>query len=417
MAEDNRLNLVEGTGINLAKDEQARTLTIKTTVNNIELTSPNESIDIHSSVDTETNTKTFTLDVVGGGETGENTILESPDNSINITSAYDAQTNTRTFNIGVNGGGGTGENIQLQSEDQSLNITSAYDYSSNTTTFDLSVTPHQSDWAETDSSSATFIQHKPIEIVKYPTGAYSAVTNALRAGKLVMTDAGHVYSKTEDNVHYFTRLNYVKNKTNPTYIDKAMYEIASVSGDNDWITYTQDSSLISEEYLKKAFTGPTWYVYEFAGREVGSVHLTQCPLYVYEHLEGQTRVKNLDANGTSAITISNNKLTNVENINTSRLEILVPCADEHGGEHAPNFVIEMNPDANCVINVKKTKLNYDGSTVDGLAVPLYYTDGSTSAAVTKGIRYQLKCTGSYWSLSSYGPIPTSTPEPTSEDNE
>ena len=228
-----------------------------------------------------------------------------------------------------------------------------------------------------------------------------------------MTDEGHVYSKTEDNVHYFTKLNYVKNTANPTYIDKAMYEIVTVSGDNDWMTYTQNSSLISEEYLKNAFTGPTWYVYEFAGREVDSVHLTQCPLYIYEHVEDQNRIQNLDASGISAITISNNKLTNVVNINTPRLEILVPCADEHGGEHAPNFVIEMNPDAYCVIDIKKTGLNYDESTVDGWAVPLYYTDGSTSAAVSANISYQLKGTGSYWSLSNYGPIPTSTPE----DNE
>ena len=404
MAEDNRLNLVEGTGINLAKDEQARTLTIKTTVNNIELTSPNESIDIQSSVNTETNTKTFTLDVVGG-ETGENTVLESQDNSINITSAYDAQTNTRTFNIGVNGGGGTGEKIVLQSEDHSLKISDTYDYSSNTTTYDFAVNPQQSDWAETDSSSATFIQHKPIEIVKYHTGAYSAVTNALRAGKLVMTDAGHVYSKTEDNVHYFTRLNYVKNETNPTYIDKAMYEIASVSGDNDWITYTQNSSLISEEYLKYAFTGPIWDIYSFGGKEVYSVRLTQSPLYVYEHLEGQTRVQKLDAEGLSAITINNNKLTEVVNINTSTLEILVPCATEGPGEHAPNFVVEMNPDVNCVINVNKANLNHDGTIVG--PEPLYYVGGSTSAAVSADIRYQLKGTGSYLSLTDYGPITTS----------
>lgn len=381
MAEDNRLNLVEGTGINLAKDDQARTLTIKTTVNNVELTSPNESID--------------------------------------ITSAYDAQTNTRTFNIDVNGGGGTGENIQLQSEDQSLNITDTYDYSTNTTTFDLSVIPQQSDWAETDSNSGTFIWHKPIEVIAYNEGAYSAITTAVNAGKLVMTDHGHVYSKTENNVHYFTKLDYVENTTNPTYIDKAMYEIVTVSGDNDWITYSQSSSLISEEYLKNAFTGPTWYVYEFAGREVDSVHLTQCPLYIYERYEGpeeQTVIQNLDASGTSAITISNNKLTNVVNINTSALEIRVPCANEYGGEHAPNFVIEMNPDTNCVINVKKGALNYDESIADWTE-PLYYTDGSTSAAVTKDIRYQLKGTGSYWSLTDYGPIPTSAPEPTPENDE
>lgn len=106
MEEDQRLklNLVEGTGINLAKDEQAQTLTINTTVNNVELTSPMASIDINSSVNSETNTKTFTLDVIGGGESGENTVLESPNETINITSAYNAQTNTRTFNIDVKGG-------------------------------------------------------------------------------------------------------------------------------------------------------------------------------------------------------------------------------------------------------------------------------------------------------------------------
>ena len=417
MTEDNRLNLVEGTGINLAKDDQARTLTIKTTVNNVELTSPNDSIDIHSSVDSETNTKTFTLDVNGGGESGENTVLESPNNSINITSAYDAQTNTRTFNIDVNGGG-TGEKIILQSEDQSLYITDTHDQSTNTTTYDFKVM-QQSDWAETDSNSGTFIQNKPIAIFT-SNDAYSAVTNAVNAGKLVMKDSGYVYSKTKDNVHYFTKLDYVENEAYPGYIDKAMYEIVSVGEDNNWITHIQSSSLISEDYLKGAFTGPIWDIYEFGGKEVYSVRLTQCPLYIYERYEGpeeQQVMKNLDADGLSAITISNNKLTKVVNVNTSTLEILVPCASDGAGEHAPNFVVELNPDINCIINVNKAKLNHDETIVG--SEPLYYTDGSTSAAVTKDIRYQLKGTGSYWSLTDYGPIPTpeSTPESTPENNE
>ena len=141
--------------------------------------------------------------------------------------------------------------------------------------------------------------------------------------------------------------------------------------------------------------------------------MAQCPLYVYEHIEGQTRVQNLDASGISAITISNNKLTNVVNVNTSTLEILVPCATEGAGEHAPNFVVEMNPDINCVINVNKASLSHNGTIVG--SDPLYYTDGSTSALAIKDIRYQLKGTGSYWSLTDYGPIPTS--EPTPENNE
>lgn len=377
---DNRLNLVEGTGINLAKDEQERTLTINTTVNNVELTSPNNSIDIHHSVDSETNTKTFTLAVNGAG---------------------------------------TDKYIKLQSENQSLDIEDTYDPSTNTTTFDLRA--KQSDWAETDSNSGTFIQNKPIAIFN-SNDAYSAVTNAVNAGKLVMKDSGHVYSETKDNVHYFTKLNYVENAAYPGYIDKAMYEIVSVGEDNNWITHVQSSSLISEDYLKGAFTGPIWDIYEFGGKEVYSVRLTQCPLYIYERYEGpeeQQVMKNLDANGLSAITISNNKLTEVVNVNTSTLEILVPCASDGAGEHAPNFVVEMNPDVNCIINVNKAALNHDGTIVG--SVPLYYTDGSTSAAVTKDIRYQLKGTGSYWSLTNYGPLqtstPESTPEPTPENNE
>jgi hypothetical protein len=402
MAEDNRLNLVEGTGINLVKGDQ--TLTINTTVNNVELTSPDNSINITSAYDAQTNTRTFNIDVNGGGESGENTVLESPNNSINITSAYDAQTNTRTFNIDVNGGGGTGEKIVLQSEDHSLKISDTYDYSSNTTTYDFAVNPQQSDWAETDSNSGTFIQHKPIEIFK-TNDAYSAITTAVNAGKLAMTDRGHVYSKTDDNVHYFTKLNYVKNETYPTYVNKAMYEIVTVDEDNTWNTCTQNSSLISEEYLKDAFTGPIWDIYSFGGKEVYSVRLTQSPLYVYEHLEGQNRVQNLDAEGLSAITINNNKLTEVVNVNTSTLEILVPCATEGPGEHAPNFVVEMVPSANCIINVNKANLNHDGTIVG--PEPLYYVGGSTSAAVSADIRYQLKGTGSYLSLTDYGPITTS----------
>ena len=84
---DNRLNLVEGTGINLAKDEQARTLTIKTTVNNVELTSLNKSIDIHSSIDSETNTKKFTLDVVGGGGSTPWTYTEDKAFEITVTAS------------------------------------------------------------------------------------------------------------------------------------------------------------------------------------------------------------------------------------------------------------------------------------------------------------------------------------------
>lgn len=354
MAEDNRLNLVEGTGINLAKDAQAQTLTIKTTVNNVELTSPNNTIDIHSSVDSETNTKTFTL--------------------------------------AVNGGGGTGENIQLQSEDQSLYITQP-----NPTTFDLSVIPQRSDWAETDSNSATFIQHKPIEVIAFNEGAYSAITTAVNAGKLVMTDHGHVYSKTDNNnnVHYFTKLNYIENEDYPTHYDKANYEIVTVSGDHDWNLNHVGGALITNDFIDYAFSDPIWDKHDFWGQP--SIRLKECPLYRYSYIDEHNNEQyNLDIPGQTEVTIQNNKLIVIRDINQPTLDIILYLTHNH----VPNFVIETSPNTDCDVTIKAT---YNSQTEPSpIWETLYYSNGDTSATIISDHYYQIKATGSYWSMTDYG---------------
>lgn len=256
----------------------------------------------------------------------------------------------------------------------------------------------QPDWNESDASKIAYIKNKPIEILKWEEPTFSEITTILNSDKLVMTDAGHVFVNTSNQTHYFMKL--ITNIPNMLTDMQAGYEILSIDSNNIWTIYQMQYPIVSREDLRWAFDTDPSFEFKIAYNRIDSIRLTQSPLIIADPDE-------IDGYDVSKITIENNKITKVK-INVPTLEIDVRLFHKYAGfYHSANFVIEVTPECNCDITIMTT--TDDEEELNPTWTPLYCQGQnntcSTSATLEMGHNYQIKATGSYWTVTDFGLSP------------